>query len=351
MFRPPSSPAPAIRNPNSEIRNPQPVYRYDGKTFETWRDTWKHELSTEKRIEAVKALAAFGRAGYAKEAAETILDVAGEYDFTAHLSNEAPEAKLRSAIVYNLAVSPYRLDESIWFPMLMKRFNEKPDQWKGLMSYVLSSIQRVDEKYVEQIDALTENSDARLRSSALEALESVDRVKYRERIAAALRDSDTGVVMNALRFLDRQLELRAMNSKIETEKPWSNFPTEELVKLLFHSDSNVRSHTRNIFQNRSREPALQLEAFLNDPAHEDDWLLAVRAAGFLGTNFGPNLSVLEKFYDETEDLELKVATAIAASAYRGSNSTLLKKLRQEHEENEQLEEMIMNEIESQRFRR
>src|SRR5690606_35304478 len=98
-----SVPATPSRNPGyplgAEIRNAPPVYRYDGKTFQTWRDTWKHELSTEKRIEAVKALAAFGRAGYAKEAAETILDVAGEYDLSKPAPSNSEEYILRTTIL------------------------------------------------------------------------------------------------------------------------------------------------------------------------------------------------------------------------------------------------------------
>jgi hypothetical protein len=55
--------------------------RYDGKSFDEWRNDWQTELSTENRIEAVKALAAFGRAGYGKQAAEAVLDVVRQYDW------------------------------------------------------------------------------------------------------------------------------------------------------------------------------------------------------------------------------------------------------------------------------
>ena len=55
---------------------------YDGKSFEQWQTAWKTELSTEKRLETVKALAAFGANGYGQEAAAAIVEVAGQYDWT-----------------------------------------------------------------------------------------------------------------------------------------------------------------------------------------------------------------------------------------------------------------------------
>lgn len=36
---------------------------YDGKPFDEWREIWRNELSHERRLEAVKALAAFAAAG------------------------------------------------------------------------------------------------------------------------------------------------------------------------------------------------------------------------------------------------------------------------------------------------
>lgn len=51
---------------------------YDDIPFDGWRHFWKTELKTENRIECIKALAAFGRAGKGKEAVEAILEVVKE---------------------------------------------------------------------------------------------------------------------------------------------------------------------------------------------------------------------------------------------------------------------------------
>ena len=52
--------------------------RYDGKTFEEWKETLATELSTDTRVEAIKAMAAFGARGYGKEAAEVIVELMRE---------------------------------------------------------------------------------------------------------------------------------------------------------------------------------------------------------------------------------------------------------------------------------
>jgi beta-lactamase regulating signal transducer with metallopeptidase domain len=49
--------------PRTILAPTKPNLRYEDKTFEEWRDAWRTELSIEKRLEVVKALAAFGAAG------------------------------------------------------------------------------------------------------------------------------------------------------------------------------------------------------------------------------------------------------------------------------------------------
>jgi HEAT repeat protein len=50
--------------------------RYDGKSFDQWRDFLRTELKAERRIEGLHALSVFGAHGYAKEAAEVVLEAA-----------------------------------------------------------------------------------------------------------------------------------------------------------------------------------------------------------------------------------------------------------------------------------
>jgi RNA polymerase sigma factor (sigma-70 family) len=53
--------------------------RYDGKTFEYWRDFLTDELKPERRLEAMRAMGAFGVRGYASEASAAIVKLMREY--------------------------------------------------------------------------------------------------------------------------------------------------------------------------------------------------------------------------------------------------------------------------------
>jgi RNA polymerase sigma factor (sigma-70 family) len=54
--------------------------RYDGKPFEYWADYVTNELKSERRIEAVRAMGAFGVRGYAKEGTTVIVNLLKEYN-------------------------------------------------------------------------------------------------------------------------------------------------------------------------------------------------------------------------------------------------------------------------------
>jgi hypothetical protein len=54
--------------------------RWDNKPFSYWQTCWRTELKSERRLEALRALAAFGTRGYAEEAAPVILEIMKEYD-------------------------------------------------------------------------------------------------------------------------------------------------------------------------------------------------------------------------------------------------------------------------------
>jgi len=67
--------------PPSVTSDAKPALRYDGKTFEEWRNYWRQELSISNRIEAVRAMVAFANASYGKEAVGEIIKIAEQYDW------------------------------------------------------------------------------------------------------------------------------------------------------------------------------------------------------------------------------------------------------------------------------
>ncbi len=60
--------------------DPRDELRYDGKPFAYWESFGRNELKAERRIEAIRALAAFGSRGYAKEATAAIVELLKDYD-------------------------------------------------------------------------------------------------------------------------------------------------------------------------------------------------------------------------------------------------------------------------------
>jgi beta-lactamase regulating signal transducer with metallopeptidase domain/thiol-disulfide isomerase/thioredoxin len=106
--------------------------RYEGKSFEEWRDAWQTELSTAKRLEAVKALTAFGANGYGEEAAAAILDIVDQYDWTL-IENDAT-GKLKQAAIDAFTggfegfgpQSPTKqhIPSKHWLPILLERMPE-----------------------------------------------------------------------------------------------------------------------------------------------------------------------------------------------------------------------------------
>src|SRR5690606_4466922 len=123
------------------IKPAPPQLLYDGRTFDDWRTEWKTELKTENRTEAIKALRAFGRAGYGKEATEAILEVAEEYPMNLIGDTRSPAAALQTAIANSFAdiddSSPIPSDVAI--PVILDWYDKGEANRVRLAQWVLSS--------------------------------------------------------------------------------------------------------------------------------------------------------------------------------------------------------------------
>src|SRR5690606_12647361 len=107
--------------------------RYDGKSFDEWRSQWRNELKVEERIEAIKAMTAFGRAGYGREAAEAIFDVAAQYS----VATSDPNARERGLIeVVKSSLEGHNTGQGIavkiWLPLLKERIGSDTALYRGL---------------------------------------------------------------------------------------------------------------------------------------------------------------------------------------------------------------------------
>jgi hypothetical protein len=219
--------------------------RYDGKTFDDWRNQWQNELSNEKRAEAVKALAAFGRAGYGKEATAAILDVAGNYDFYSFTTDDA-ETKLKDTIIKELVQeSDNRELSKYWLPDLAARLKRDPAKWKDWVTNLLHRVYTADAAGQTLLKSLAQEGPSEVRNAALGALihssRSPDRKfvldeETRELLHAALQSDDPMTVKFALQYLTYPVTAGV-------EPPVLLFQPE-LIPLLFHTDESVQRRAR-----------------------------------------------------------------------------------------------------------
>jgi hypothetical protein len=141
----------------------KPTLRYDGKTFDQWWIAWKTELSTEKRLEAVKALAAFGANGYGKETAEAILDIVEQLDWSS--IDDSSAGKLKTACIEALTsgrtTGGYRVPTADWLPLVTEKLKDGSKSVDLFGESVFGAIPTGDTSFVPQLIALSRQESSR----------------------------------------------------------------------------------------------------------------------------------------------------------------------------------------------
>jgi beta-lactamase regulating signal transducer with metallopeptidase domain/Flp pilus assembly protein TadD len=146
------------------------TFRYDGKTFDEWRDALRYELKDDRRVSAMVALAAFARAGRGRDAAEAILDVASEYDFSV-VGDEAgpfdPGPGLQS-ITLELFTHPRTstIPAPDWLPLLAERLAADPAKWRPLAMRLFERLQTDEPKLLKLLQDLSHSDDRELAKAA-----------------------------------------------------------------------------------------------------------------------------------------------------------------------------------------
>ena len=88
--QPPAMPTTPTKKPKTKITRGN--LRYHGKSFNQWKTSLQTELSPDRRLEAIRAMAAFGARGYAKEAAEVIAKLMRQHGFKVSPSHACTHA-------------------------------------------------------------------------------------------------------------------------------------------------------------------------------------------------------------------------------------------------------------------
>jgi beta-lactamase regulating signal transducer with metallopeptidase domain len=312
---------PKLRPPTSvpTATSSKESLRYDDNTFEEWRDLWKNELSTTKRTEAIKALAAFARAGYGKEATEAILDVAGEYDF--NLMSNDPEGKLKTAVVNELLPESGNDDlAKYWLPDLASRLKQDPDQWGGLTWNLMGRLRTDDPSLLAIVKSFVADSSPDVRSTALSAL---IRSSKSLKDGSLTLDDQTGKLMtDALKsgepmmvhaVLEHLLLYPQANRPGEVLNPTLIFQPE-LVPLLFHDEQYVRQRVRGLIQFIDAKDAPKVVEHVTaqlQGQNPEQRLAAIQALAVLGPNADAALPSLKKLVNSSSDKETLLATYIA----------------------------------------
>jgi hypothetical protein len=311
--------------------------RYDGKTFDEWRNAWKNELSTEKRLEGIKALATFGRAGFGKEAAEAILDVAGEYDFMVLENREEDLGKFKATVLAELTtysgaprLAPY------WVPELAKRVEKDPKKWSMLAAHLFYALITDDPAVIASLQSIASSGSAEMRGNALYALVQSARAKKpggavddktRDLIDAALQSKNTEMVRATLPLLQYSPSMGMGGGARQSDLQVLFRPA--LIPLLFDSDEQTRRQTRQMLSSISEKDATNVIAavlaVLKDKSRERDHLEAVRALAAVAGRDPLHMKALgavdelQKLCKTTDDGQMFVATLVALTQSLGSS--------------------------------
>ena len=278
----------ATKNATRSASEPKSNLRYDGKTFNEWRTLLKTELSTEKRIEAIKALAAFGASGYGKEAAEAILGVAEQLDWTS-IDNKSSAGKLKTACLEALtggsATGGYHIPIGDWLLLVVDRLKSKSAPWPLFSSYLFPGLPAGEQSAVAPLLELSKDPD--LAMPAWRGLKAVDPQLENANVLQALRDALASPDQSPerLSFLVSDLLVNAGSSSYGGTSLELRY-VPELDELLFHPNRAVRWYARNVLSCIQPDDApgvvKQLLATVDDPARKRDRIEAIRALAAIG---------------------------------------------------------------------
>jgi thiol-disulfide isomerase/thioredoxin len=237
----------AVARALSERKTAPPKLLYDGKTFDQWRSAWKTELSMENRLEAVKALSAFGANGNGKEAAEAIMEVAQQQDWS-YIDNSSA-GKLRQACVDAFTTGQttggYRIPAQNWFP-LVKPLIAKQGEKFNFATYI--QVPRGEKVLIPELVELTK--DPATKNWGMWGLKNVDPAFEDERTLAYFlqrlqetKDNPQELSLALRSFLYSPNGSMISIGQSDTELRY----VPELKEYLFHPDEQVQQSARYVF--------------------------------------------------------------------------------------------------------
>jgi hypothetical protein len=304
-------------------------FRYEGKTFKEWRNAWQTELSTEKRTEAVQALAAFGANGYGPEAAKAIAEIAGQYDWTSIGGNEAADTLKKAclgAFGYPGTSTVARpIPENDVLLALLAVVDSKNTNDRLFATWVLSAFVPQNKVAAEALQKLSSDTDAKVRSYSFRSM-NVDTRSPRDngippRIRQELMSNDPKIARVAIKTLVK--DAAWFNSRgVSMEKGPALYYIPELFPLLFAPNESVRKEARQalrfITKANAEQVVEQLLSILDDDARRADHIEAIRAIAAMGPKASPALDKLQQKLS-TSDPKIRIPAAAAIKMIVGKD--------------------------------
>jgi hypothetical protein len=262
------SPKPLTRPKDAVPASDDSRLRYDGRTFDEWRDQLRDELSTNKRREAVWALASFGASGYGPQVTETILQVARQYDWGS--SSDSPVGNLKQAMIQALTGSSdgaVHVPAKDWMPILTNELRSGDERITSfaiqLMYHLMQNPPTLSKNEVPTLIEWSVDPaiDPRVRSMAVYALgmryiiNPDSDARIADRLTKGLLEKDTmAVALEALYGRSRTGGGRLP----ERAEPAAPEFRPELVDALLSGDDSVQNHVMEILEKlgRKAEPAV-----------------------------------------------------------------------------------------------
>jgi hypothetical protein len=295
-----------------------PTLRYNGKAFEEWRTAWQTELSLEKRLEVVKALAAFGASGRGQEAAEAILDVANQLDWS-HIHDSA-KGRLQQACIDAFtsgeATDGYRIPTEAWWPLVVPIYEDSADKWT-IVTYLSYQLPAGEKELIPKLLELSNKNEA-TQSLAISGLRAIDPKLEDVRVVARLRESlkdanqPPGELRGAINSLFYNSAGGGSGYGPQPELRW----VPELQPLLFHPDPEVRQTARFAIskaQPRNATPLVEYLIKTLDTDDERERREAIRALAALDTRATPAEEKLKTIARDPKD-NCRMAAAAALLA-------------------------------------
>jgi HEAT repeat protein/beta-lactamase regulating signal transducer with metallopeptidase domain/protein involved in polysaccharide export with SLBB domain len=189
-------PQPAAKKPL-----PKPVdrqwLRYGGKGFYDWRNTLRTDLKPGVRVEAIKALSAFGTNGYDEEATAAIIEAARGYNLDVADAEESD--------VYSAASDALRKIGAAAVPALIDELKNGKRNGRRFAVTALATFQKQAKAAIPALLATIRDKEASIRRQAILSVEAIDPVApgFVPALVGALRDDEQGIRLLAAAMLGR----------------------------------------------------------------------------------------------------------------------------------------------------